>query len=555
MSCGEHSRAGRWINCLEVNFRDWKSWITGTVEALTEPPAESRGEWVTEALGGWLTQAKRMLNSGEVSVPEIANAGSEHILFLVNNISAQGFTATEEQWAGRRPIINQLFLQHSMRVQQDVYVLVAVGGYLQSIERGGPGGGLLWRLGHETTLDRSHRELALHWPLWSETGTYSPSTAINAIHIHTGKGKKLSDGHQFWVMIYLIAEMIVQRGDRYNFKDQLGILVPTNGLKKMLNDLLIAAKPFQEWSESLPHESLSLKANIRQVNGLSPLQDFTTFHVTQALVNYGWIFSGALVVSTTMAATGVTFLDSLWFKPYASAFTEKLHHSVVATSRAEGILVIATNVNTVRNYNKQFITLAVKLHGLRVLGAEEAIGAETKQVEQAVAAAVQHALYSEPYLFDPQRLGEVRFDRSGYQGAHAILNADLDLSTITWERLPQLLALRVILREITAEGPLESYSERIIWLRPVIRVQHNDTGQLATPFHMGGYAVWIYEQIMPYKDRVDSSRTHYSLVRTRTRQGATLLRLYRNRRRVAGHLAPGSRQLVLDQFRIFDPKK
>ena len=161
----------------------------------------------------------------------------------------------------------------------------------------------------------------------------------------------------------------------------------------MLNDLLIATKPFQDWSDQLPDQSLSLSENIRQVCGLTGWDELTTNHVAQALLKNGLIFSGALVVSTTMAATGVTFLDSLWFKPYASAFTEKLHHSVVATSRARGMMAIATNANTIRNYNKQFITLAVKLHGLRVLWAEAAIAVVTaKHIEPEVARAVQYAL-------------------------------------------------------------------------------------------------------------------------------------------------------------------
>ncbi len=133
-------------------------------------------------------------------------------------------------------------------------------------------------------------------------------------------------------MIYLIAEMIVQRGNRYKGDDQLGILVPTNGLKKMLNDLLTAAKPYQDPYDQLPNPEWSLAQNIRQISGIGDWEELSAYHVAQALLYSGWIFTGALVVSTNMAATGVTFMDSLWFKPYASIFTEKLHHSVVALS-------------------------------------------------------------------------------------------------------------------------------------------------------------------------------------------------------------------------------
>ena len=92
--------------------------------------------------------------------------------------------------------------------------------------------------------------------------------------------------------MFLIAEMIVQRGDLYNFKDQIGVLVPTNGLKKQLMDYLIMAKPFQGRNESLPHGSLSLIDNTREVNGIPRHQEFTTQHVMYALLNCGWIFSG-----------------------------------------------------------------------------------------------------------------------------------------------------------------------------------------------------------------------------------------------------------------------
>ena len=69
---------------------------------------------------------------------------------------------------------------------------------------------------------------------------------------------------------------------------------------------------------------------------------------------------------------------------------------------------------------------------------------------------------------------------------------------------------------------------------------------------MGRYAVWIYEQVAPYEDTLDRTRIQYSLVPSRLRHGPTLLRLYRNGTRVAGHMAPGTRQLVLDNFRPSD---
>ena len=120
------------------------------------------------------------------------------------------------------------------------------------------------------------------------------------------------------------------------------------------------------------------------------------------------------------------------------------------------------------------------MYGLRFLIVAKAIGLKEEQVEAALCIAVQDALYGKPVLLDPQELRAKKWDISGYQGAHAALNADLDMSTITWERLPQLLTLRVLVRQPNEEGRPDSISETTIWMRPGIRVQHTFTVPLAT---------------------------------------------------------------------------
>ena len=280
------------INSDQVNFRDWKASMREALNTLNEYANASGASTTRERIRAFGEQVDLGLLAGRVSPMQVASIGSELILQLAEEATTSGFSATEQQWAGRAPIIAQMFLQHSMRVQQDVYVLVIAGGYLQSIGKGGPEGGLLWRLGQETTLDRSHLMLALHWPAGDGYQGLWPWTAINVIHIHTGKGKKLNDCHQYWMMIHLIAEMVAQRGDLYKGEDQLGILVPTNGLKKMLTDLLTAAKPYQDTNEQLPNPDWNLAQNLRQISGIGDGDRLSSQQVALALLHSGWISQG-----------------------------------------------------------------------------------------------------------------------------------------------------------------------------------------------------------------------------------------------------------------------
>ena len=68
--------------------------------------------------------------------------------------------------------------------------------------------------------------------------------------------------------------------------------------------------------------------------GIDDNQPVRPANIVWALKHSGWIFAGYLVVATSIASTEVTFTDTIWFKPYASPFTEKTNHSVVACTRA-----------------------------------------------------------------------------------------------------------------------------------------------------------------------------------------------------------------------------
>ncbi len=57
---------------------------------------------------------------------EEARQGLAYILGLTNCWNRQRINASEQEWAGRVPLFPQLFLQHSRRIAQDTYVLVAI---------------------------------------------------------------------------------------------------------------------------------------------------------------------------------------------------------------------------------------------------------------------------------------------------------------------------------------------------------------------------------------------------------------------------------------------
>ena len=122
-----------------------------------------------------------------------------------------------------------------------------------------------------------------------------------------------------------------------------------------------------------------------------------------------------------------------------------------------------------------------------------------------------------------------------------------------WDRLPMILVLRIMRTHEYEVALGEPESDTFIWMRPAVRIQHQPTRAIASPFRFGTYAVWVYEQIVPDNQKANKQRVEYVLVPTGTRRGPTLLMLYSNNKRVAGHWAPGSKQLVLNQFKNYKP--
>jgi hypothetical protein len=84
---------------------------------------------------------------------------------------------------------------------------------------------------------------------------------------------------------------------------------------------------------------------INQVKDKPAMQKtITTSKINQRILNLvstpaRGFYSNFLTIATTISATGLTVLDTLWYKPYESAFTALEHHSLVASSRQKGILM------------------------------------------------------------------------------------------------------------------------------------------------------------------------------------------------------------------------
>ena len=167
---------------------------------------------------------------------------------------------------------------------------------------------------------------------------------------------------------------------------------------------LSKAKPALDYQDhaSLPDHSLDLLTNIRILTGVRATEPVRPANIVWALNHNGWIFAGYLAVATSISSTGVTFTDTIWFKPYASPFTEKNNHSVVACTRARGLLFVVTNVNTLANFSRRYVALAVKMHGIRFLEIQDAFNIEDDKIHFAIALAVQKTLGDYPERFHTQ---------------------------------------------------------------------------------------------------------------------------------------------------------
>ena len=200
----------------------------------------------------------------------------------------------------------------------------------------------------------------------------------------------------------------------------------------------------------MPDHNLDLLENIRIVAGIRDSEPVRPANIVCALTHNGWIFAGYLAVATSISSTGVTFTDTIWFKPNASPFTEMNNHSVVACTRARGLLFVITNVNTLANFSRRFVALAVKMHGIRFLEIKNAFNIEDDKIHFAIAQAVRKTMEAYPERFHPQwevqRAFALEAKAFAYDAALATLNADLTRWQRTWDRLPMILVLRVLTR-------------------------------------------------------------------------------------------------------------
>ena len=172
------------------------------------------------------------------------------------------------------------------------------------------------------------------------------------------------------------------------------------------------------------------------------------------------------------------------------------HHSVVVCTRARGMLFLITNVNTLANFSRRFVALAVKMHGLRFLAIKDALDREDdNNMHLAIALAVHTTMLTEPEFFYPQweaqKAVPVETDSHAYDVALCALNADADINRMTWDRLPMILVLRVIKIQGSEAASNELEPDTFIWMRPALRIQHQPTGPITSPFGFGRYAVWI----------------------------------------------------------------
>jgi hypothetical protein len=104
-------------------------------------------------------------------------------------------------------------------------------------------------------------------------------------------------------------------------------------------------------ADELPMWNRSLLDNIRALNKERlPLQPYM---VVETIRNSGWILRPFVTIATSISATGLTAVDTIWYKPYASRFTEKANRSIVAGSRQKGMLVWVTDANTVLDFKQQ----------------------------------------------------------------------------------------------------------------------------------------------------------------------------------------------------------
>jgi hypothetical protein len=77
-------------------------------------------------------------------------------------------------------------------------------------------------------------------------------------------------------------------------------------------------------TDNLPILGKSLYRNILEYNfpafpGVERQEKLTPRIVAKTIKKAGWLLQNFMTIATTVSATGLTVLDTLWYKPYESA--------------------------------------------------------------------------------------------------------------------------------------------------------------------------------------------------------------------------------------------
>jgi hypothetical protein len=183
---------------------------------------------------------------------------------------------------------------------------------------------------------------------------------VNLIHLYKGSGGRVEDWQHEAILLNIAAHVIFRRGYLYTPEERLAVLMPTNAFKAMLERYINVPRPADAapGKADLPWPRSSLTANLVEYN--RHRMPLTPLIVAETITNAGWILKLFLIIATSISATGLTVVDTVWYKPYASAFIEKSNHSIVAASRHKGILFWITDGNTVREFNSMFAALVTR---------------------------------------------------------------------------------------------------------------------------------------------------------------------------------------------------
>ena len=271
--------------------------------------------------------------------------------------------------------------------------------------------------------------------------------------------------------------------------------------------------------------------------------ELTPSIVAKSIKRAGWLLQNFITIATTISATGLTVLDTLWYKPYESAFTALEHHSIVASSRQTGILMWATDCNGLLGFDSRLFSLAARRYGLHFLDVSEhlqatvgipqdmpdmMIAAFAKGMEKTVAYALGKPTWQEGVHFPPGTRAGVAFNQ-GYHGAHQAFLADLSVNTIAWEHVPNILLF-------TSIPPNTNKGGVTVVLFPVPRVAHlwSSVEDIPAQFVINQHTTWIW-----IGGAITKKGAQYQLVPMLSLAKRTpLLVVFRHGKKVATHYAP-----------------